>query len=205
MLHIAYVSVCLDACVKTLHPWPLQSLIKRSDCPLAWLVPLRSGLVHSLQTCFISSLLSLTVQSFLDWRLLPAWHSLDPLPDLPGWSLQQQQQKWIWCKSLQSCSAELLKKWEWNQLNWSWISLEMKASLAPTLPDYDGDLWQDWVESSHCDPQQNPELHLEIRLKGDMPLMAPHSASQNSLAYDIKGSDKFTHDDNPASLYQVRS
>ena len=24
------VSVCLDACVKTLHPWPLQCLIQRS-------------------------------------------------------------------------------------------------------------------------------------------------------------------------------
>ena len=29
-----------------------------------------------------------------------------------------------------------------------------------------------------CEPQQNPEPHLEVRLKGDMPLMAPYSTSQ---------------------------
>ena len=54
-------------------------------------------------------------------------------------------------------------------------------------------------ESAPCDPEQNPEPHLKIRLKGDIPLMAPRSTSQNSIAYDIKGSDKFTQ------LYQVGS
>ena len=32
---------------------------------------------------------------------------------------------------------------------------------------------------------------MEIRLKGDVPLVATHSTSQNSTSYDIKGYDKF--------------
>ena len=56
-------------------------------------------------------------------------------------------------------------------------------------------------EFARCDPQQSPE-HLEVRLKGDMPLMAPQSISQNFIAYDVQGS---SHGDHPVSLYQVGS
>ena len=56
-----------------------------------------------------------------------------------------------------------------------------------------------------CDPQQNPEPHMEIRLKGDMPLMALHSTSQNSIACDVKESNQLTYSDSPVSLYQVGS
>ena len=38
-------------------------------------------------------------------------------------------------------------------------------------------------EFALCDPHYNTEPHLEIRLKGDVPLMAPHSTS---IASDVK-------------------
>ena len=36
-----------------------------------------------------------------------------------------------------------------------------------------------------------------------MPLMAPHSTSQNSIASDVKGSGQFTQGDRPVSLYTL--
>ena len=42
------------------------------------------------------------------------------------------------------------------------------------------------------DQHHNPESYIEIRLKKDAPLIQPHIASQQAIAYDVKGSEKFT-------------
>ena len=55
------------------------------------------------------------------------------------------------------------------------------------------------------DQHHNPEPYLEIRLKQDVPLLQPHSTSQQAIAYDVKGSEKFTQGDRTVDLYQVGS
>ena len=55
------------------------------------------------------------------------------------------------------------------------------------------------------DHRHNPEPYIEIRLKQDVPLMAPHNTSQNAIAYNIKESEKFTKGERPVDLYQVGS
>ena len=42
-------------------------------------------------------------------------------------------------------------------------------------------------EFVHCSPLDSPEPRFEIRLKNDVPLIAPHS-TQTSVASDVKGS-----------------
>ena len=52
ILHVtrmAYMSVCLHACVKTLHPWPFERLIKRSHhSHLTFPASARTSAAHSL-------------------------------------------------------------------------------------------------------------------------------------------------------------
>ena len=55
------------------------------------------------------------------------------------------------------------------------------------------------------DQHHNPEPYIEIRLKQDVPLLPAYSASQQPIAYDVKGSEKFIQGDRPVDLYQVGS
>ena len=55
------------------------------------------------------------------------------------------------------------------------------------------------------DQHHSSEPYIETRLKQDVPLLQPHSTSQQAIAYDVKGSGKFTQRDRPVSLYQVGS
>ena len=54
------------------------------------------------------------------------------------------------------------------------------------------------------DQHHNAEPYLEIRLKQAVPLLQPHSPSQQANAYDVKGSEKLTQKDRPVDLYQVQ-
>ena len=51
----------------------------------------------------------------------------------------------------------------------------------------------------------NPEPYIEICLKQDVPLLQPYNTSQNPIAHDVKGSDRYTQRDRPVDLYQVGS
>ena len=61
------------------------------------------------------------------------------------------------------------------------------------------------------DQLRNPEPcveiqpYVEIRLKQDAPLLQSYNTSQTQLAFDVKGSERWTHGDRPVDLYQVGS
>ena len=55
------------------------------------------------------------------------------------------------------------------------------------------------------DRLHNPEPYVEICLKQDVPLLQSYSPSQQSLAFDVKGSDRWTSGERPVDLYQVGS
>ena len=61
------------------------------------------------------------------------------------------------------------------------------------------------VTTRSIDQLHNPEPYVEICLKQDAPLLQPYSTSQTSLAFDVKGSERWTHGDRPIDLYQVGS
>ena len=55
------------------------------------------------------------------------------------------------------------------------------------------------------DQLHNPEPYLEIGLKQDVPLLQSCNASQQQLACDVKGSERWTDGFTPVDLYQVGS
>ena len=55
------------------------------------------------------------------------------------------------------------------------------------------------------DHHHNPEPYIEIRLKQVVSLLQPYSTNQQSIAYDMKGSERYTARDRPVDLYQVGS
>ena len=55
------------------------------------------------------------------------------------------------------------------------------------------------------DQLRNPEPYAEICLKQDAPLLKLYNTSQTLLAFDVKGSDRWTQGERPVDLYQVGS
>ena len=55
------------------------------------------------------------------------------------------------------------------------------------------------------DQLHNPEPYVEICLKQDAPLLQSYNTSQTALAFDVKGSERWTHGERPVDLYQVGS
>ena len=49
------------------------------------------------------------------------------------------------------------------------------------------------------------EPYVEIELKQDAPLLQSYNTSQQSLAFDVKGSERWTDGSRPVDLYQVGS
>ena len=81
---------------------------------------------------------------------------------------------------------------------------EGQFDLRPFLTlqaQYDNVEW----DYAPFDQHHNPEPYIEIRLKQDVPWLPAYSTSQQPIAYDVKGSEKFTQGDRPVDLYQVES
>ena len=55
------------------------------------------------------------------------------------------------------------------------------------------------------DKLHNPEPYVEICLKQDAPLLQSYNTSQSALAFDVRGSERWTHGERPVDLYQVGS
>ena len=91
-----------------------------------------------------------------------------------------------------------------NELKVILVGDESQVDLKPfqTLrSQYDQVEW----DYAMLDQHHNPEPYIEIRLKQDVPLLQPYSTSQQSIAYDVKGSERYTAGDGPVDLYQVGS
>ena len=55
------------------------------------------------------------------------------------------------------------------------------------------------------DQLHNPEPYVEIGLKQDAPLLQSYNTRQQQLAFDVKGSERWTSGERPVDLYQVGS
>ena len=55
------------------------------------------------------------------------------------------------------------------------------------------------------DQLHNPEPYVEICLRQDALLLQSYDTSQTQLAFDVKGSERWTSGDRPVDLYQVGS
>ena len=93
---------------------------------------------------------------------------------------------------------------EVNEMKVILVGDETQVDLKPfqTLKEhYDQVEW----DYKKLDQHHNPEPYIEIRLKQDAPLLQSYNTSQTPLAYDVKGSERWTYGDRPVDLYQVGS